>query len=132
MLTVNGYTVEVSNSDIPLTDLDLSTVDVLVIINSIGTPFSSPNDRPMSPSDKTKIQNFAASGKGFFFTGDWPKAELPKYNDISGIFGVTMDLQYIDYIVSGRPPVTYYVPYWYAYVFDYINYYSQRSFSKTV
>jgi len=52
------------------------------------------------------------------------KPDLPKFNDISGIFGVTMDLNYVDYIVTGRPPVTNYVPYWYAYVIDYINYYS--------
>jgi len=122
MLSDMGYTVDVYNFDTPLPDL--STVDVLAIHHCIGTPFSNPNDRPMPLSEKTKIQNFVASGKGFFYSGDWVKPDLPKFNDISGIFGVTMDLNYVDYIVTGRPPVTYYVPYWYAYVIDYINYYS--------
>lgn len=75
MLSDMGYTVDVYNFDTPLPDL--STVDVLAIHHCIGTPFSNPNDRPMPLSEKTKIQNFVASGKGFFYSGDWVNFTVP-------------------------------------------------------
>ena len=95
MLVDNGYTVEVHNLDTPLPDL--SDVDVLAIMHCIGTAYDGTNpgnDRPMPSGDKTKILNFVASGKGFFFTGDYLNSDLPKFNDIAGIFDVKMALNY--------------------------------------
>ncbi|KAF1081566.1 MAG: hypothetical protein GQF41_2372 [Candidatus Rifleibacterium amylolyticum] len=119
-----GYEVLVQNNDQPLQDL--SDIDVLAIIDSLGTPFVSPNDRPLSLQDKTKILNFIASGKGFFFSGDWVFSELSKYNDIAGMFGATLSPNVIDYIpVYENGYVSpYFLPYdWNAYVFDFINFY---------
>lgn len=119
-----GYEVLVQNNDQPLQDL--SDVDVLTIIDSLGTPFVSPNDRPLSLQDKTKILNFIASGKGFFFSGDWVFSELSKYNDIAEMFGATLSPNVIDYIpVYENGYVSpYFLPYdWNAYVFDFINFY---------
>lgn len=119
-----GYTVLVQNDDQPLQDL--SNVDVLAIIGCLGTPFATYNDRPLSFQDRTKIQNFISSGKGFFFSGDWSYSELSKYNEIAGMFGVTMSLQDIDYIpiYQNGYVTTYFLPYtWHAYVFDFVNFY---------
>jgi len=119
-----GYEVLVQNNDQPLQDL--SDIDVLAIIDSLGTPFVSPNDRPLSLQDKTKILNFIASGKGFFFSGDWVFSELSKYNDIAEMFGATLSSNVIDYIpVYENGYVSpYFLPYdWNAYVFDFINFY---------
>jgi hypothetical protein len=119
-----GYTVLVQNDDQPLQDL--SNIDVLAIIGCLGTPFATYNDRPLSFQDRTKIQNFISSGKGFFFSGDWTYSELSKYNEIAGMFGVTMSLQDIDYIpiYQNGYVTTYFLPYtWHAYVFDFVNFY---------
>jgi hypothetical protein len=119
-----GYTVLVQNDDQPLQDL--SNVDVLAIIGCLGTPFATYNDRPLSFQDRTKIQNFISSGKGFFFSGDWTYSELSKYNEIAGMFGATMSLQDIDYIpiYQNGYVTTYFLPYtWHAYVFDFVNFY---------
>lgn len=119
-----GYEVLVQNNDQPLQDL--SDIDVLAIIDSLGTPFVSPNDRPLSLQDKTKILNFIAFGKGFFFSGDWVFSELSKYNDIAGMFDATLSPNVIDYIpVYENGYVSpYFLPYdWNAYVFDFINFY---------
>lgn len=122
LLADEGYTVVVHNQDTLLPDL--TDVDVLAIVHSIGTPLTTPNDRPMPYSDKQKIRAFVASGKGFFFSGDWLNSEMPKFNDIAGIFNVTMSLHPIDYILTGYPPPTMiYIPTWNAYVMDRVNYY---------
>jgi hypothetical protein len=119
-----GYTVLVQNDDQPLQNL--SNIDILAIIGCLGTPFATYNDRPLSFQDRAKIQNFISSGKGFFFSGDWTYSELSKYNEIAGMFGVTMSLQDIDYIpiYQNGYVTTYFLPYtWHAYVFDFVNFY---------
>jgi hypothetical protein len=123
-LEAEGYNVLVQNDDQPLQDL--SNIDVLAIINSLGTPFAGYNDRPLSLQDKNRILNFISSGKGFFFSGDWNYSELSKYNDIADMFGATMSANEIDYmpIYENGYVTTYSLPYtWHAYVFDFVNFY---------
>ena len=91
-----GYTVLIQNDDQPLQDI--SNIDVLAIIDCLGTPFEEYNDRPLSADEKSRILTFINSGKGFYFSGDWSKSDLPKYNDIANLFSVSMETKEVNYI----------------------------------
>jgi hypothetical protein len=104
LLETNGYTVVIHAVDEPIPDL--SQYDVLAIINTIGTPLVEYNDRPLLQSERTAIQNFVSSGKGFFYTGDYLSMDLPKYNNVSSLFNVTFALQSLDYRVYAEPDGT--------------------------
>jgi RHS repeat-associated protein len=127
MLTDNGYDVTVHAADEPLPSL--AGYDVLAIINCIGAPSAQGNiHRPLSLAEKIAIQQFVAGGKGFFFTGDYINGDMPKYNDVAAVFGVTIANQYINYWPTGYPgggyPQITEVPYWYAPLFDFYSYYN--------
>ena len=119
-----GYTVLIQNDDQPLQDI--SNIDVLAIIDCLGTPFESYNDRPLSADEKSRILAFINSGKGFYFSGDYSGSDLPKYNDIAGMIDVELKANYINYIPfyeDGYITERYLGYYWNAYVFEYINYF---------
>ena len=105
---------------------DISNIDVLEIIDCLGTPFEEYNDRPLSADEKSRILAFINSGKGFYFSGDWSKSDLPKYNDIANLFCVSMETKEVNYIPiyeDGYITERYLLFDWYIYVFEYINYF---------
>ena len=119
-----GYTVLIQNDDQPLQDI--SNIDALAIVDCLGTPFESYNDRPLSADEKSRILAFVNSGKGFYFSGDYSGSDLPKYNDIVGMFDVELKANYINYIPfyeDGYITERYLGYYWNAYVFEYINFF---------
>lgn len=128
-LTDEGYDVTVHAADEPLPSL--AGYDVLAIINCIGAPSAQGNiHRPLSLAEKIAIQQFVAGGKGFFFTGDYINGDMPKYNDVAAVFGVTIANQYVNYWPVGYPgggyPQLIEVPYWYAPLFDFYSYYNSQ------
>lgn len=127
LLTDNDYDVTVHAADEPLPSL--AGYDVLAIINCIGAPAAQGNiHRPLSLAEKIAIQQFVAGGKGFFFTGDYINGDMPKYNDVAAVFGVTIANQYVNYWPVGYPgggyPQLIEVPYWRAPLFDFYSYYN--------
>jgi len=129
MLTDNGYDVTVHAADESLPSL--ADYDVLAIINCIGAPYGLGDiHRPLSLAEKIAIQQFVAGGKGFFFTGDYMNTDMPKYNDVAAVFGITLANQYINYNVTGYPGGGYPIItdlgsfYWRAPLFDFYSYYN--------